>query len=76
MFNHHIPVWYVRLETQLATSAFGDSFLRYIFWEIANNASGNLSLLFMEGFTTAIISSGNCYYLFGSHSRDQSGLSV
>ena len=30
----------------------------------------------MEGFTTAIISSGNCYYLFDSHSRDEKGLSV
>ena len=30
----------------------------------------------MEGFTTAIISSGNCYYLFDSHSRDERRLSV
>ena len=31
MFSHHIPVRYVRLETQLATSTFGDSFLRCFF---------------------------------------------
>ena len=30
----------------------------------------------MEGFTAAIISSGNCYYLFDLHSRDERGLSV
>ena len=30
----------------------------------------------MEGFATAIISSGNCYHLFDSHSRDERGLSV
>ena len=30
----------------------------------------------MEGFTTAIISSGNCYYLFYLHSGDKRGLSV
>ena len=77
MFSHHIPVRYVRLETQLGTSTFGDSFLRYFFfWENANNASGTLSLLFMEGLTTAIISSRNCYYLFGLHSRDERGPSV
>ena len=27
MFSHNIPVQYVRLETQLATPTFGDSFL-------------------------------------------------
>ena len=30
----------------------------------------------MEGFTTAIISSGNWYYLFDSHSCDKTGLNV
>ena len=30
----------------------------------------------MEGFTTAIVSSGNCYYLFDSHSRDERWLSM
>ena len=74
MFSHNIPVQYVRLETQLATLIFGDSFLRYNFRENANNASTTFSLLFMKGFTTAIISLWNCCYLFDSHSRDERGL--
>ena len=75
-FSHNIPVWCVRLETQLATLTFRDSFLRDVLRENANNASTTLSLLFMEGFAAAIISWGNCYYLFDSHSRDERGLSV
>ena len=76
MISHNISVWYPRLETQLATLTFGDSFLRGIYWENANNASTNLSLLFMESFTTAIVSSGNWYYLFDSHSRDEREINV
>ena len=38
-----------------------NSFLRDVFRENANNASTTLSLLFIKGFATAIISSGNCY---------------
>lgn len=30
----------------------------------------------MESFTTAIISSGNWYYLFDSHSRGEIGINV
>ena len=30
----------------------------------------------MESFATTIISPGNCYHLFDSHSRDERGLSV
>ena len=60
----------------MATLTFGDSFLRDVFRENGNNASTTLYLLFMEGFATAIISSGNCYPLFDSHSRDERGLSV
>ena len=63
MFSHNIPVRYVRLETQLATLTFGDSFIRDVFRENANNASTNLSLLFMEGFTTAKISSGKLLFI-------------
>ena len=35
-----------------------------------------LCLLFMEGFTTAIILLRKYYYLFDSHSRDERGLSA
>ena len=51
-------------------------FLRYVFKKNPNNASTTLSVLSMEGFTTAIISSGYFYYLFDSHSHDERELSV
>ena len=35
-----------------------------------------LCLLFMEGFTAAIILLRNCFYLLDSHSRGERGLSV
>ena len=76
MFSHNISVRYVIVETQLATLIFGDSFLRDVFWENVNNASTTLSVLFMEVFKTAIISSRNRYYLLDSHIRDERGLSV
>ena len=56
ILSHNIPAQYVRLETQLATLTFGNSFLRDVFRENENNASSTLTLLFMEDFATAIIS--------------------
>ena len=52
--NHDIPVQYLRLETQLATLINGDSFLRDLLTTGGNNGI-TFWLLFMEGFTTAII---------------------
>ena len=75
MYNHDIPVQYLRLETQLATLINGDSFLRDLLTTGGNNGI-ILCLLFMEGFITAIILLRNCYYLFDSNSRDERGLSV
>ena len=75
MFNHNIPVLYVRLETHLATLTSRDSFFKRCFRENENIASPALSLLFIKGFTTTIISSGNCC-LFDSYSRDERGLGV
>ena len=75
MYNYDIPVQYLRLETQLATLINGDSFLRDLLTTGGNNGI-TLCLLFMEGFTTAIILLRNCYYLFDSHSRDERDLSV
>ena len=75
MYNHDIPVQYLRLETQLATLVNGDSFLRDILTTEGNNGI-ILCLLFMEGFTTAIILLRKYYYLFDSHSRDERGLSA
>ena len=75
MYNHDIPVQYLRLETQLATLVNGDSFLRDILTTEGNNGI-ILCLLFMEGFTTAINLLRNCYYLFDSHSPDERLLSM
>ena len=54
MYSHDIPVQYLRLETQLATLINGHSFLRDLLTTGGNNGI-TLCLLFMEGFTTAII---------------------
>ena len=75
MYNHDIPVQYLRLETQLATLVNGDSFLRDLLTTEGNNGI-ILCLLFMEGFTTAINLLRNCYYSFDSHSPDERVLSM
>ena len=65
MYNHDIPVQYLRPETLLATLINGDSFLRDLLATGGNNGL-TLCLLFMEGFTTAIIllnSFTTIYYL-------------
>ena len=67
---NHIPAQCLRIETQLATLINGDLFLRDLLTTGGNNGI-TLCLLFMEGFTTAIILLRNCYYLFDSHSSDE-----
>ena len=52
--NHDISVQYLRLETQLATLINDDSFLRDLLTTGGNNCI-TFCLLFIEGFTTAII---------------------
>ena len=74
MYNHNIPVQYLRLETQMITLINGDLFLRDVL--TTGNGGMILCLLILEGFTTSIILSRNSYYLFDSHSRDERGLSV
>ena len=54
IYNHDIPAQYLSLETQLAILINGDSFLRDLLTTGCNNDI-TLCLLFMEGFTTAII---------------------
>ena len=75
MYNHDIHSWCLRLGTQLATLINGDSFLKDLLITGGDNGI-TLGLLFMEGFTTATILLRNCYYLFDSHSRDESGFSL
>ena len=47
IYNHHIPVQYLRTETQLATLINGDLFLRDLLTTGGNNGI-TLCLLFME----------------------------
>ena len=61
-------IWYGRLQTQLAALTIMDSFLRDV---VTENAGTKLCLLFMESFTTTIILSRNCYYLFNSQIYDK-----
>ena len=75
MYNHDIPVHYLRPETQLATIINEYSVLRYILTRGGNNGI-TLCLQFMEGFANVVILLRNCYHLFDSHSRDERGLSV
>ena len=75
MYNHDIPVQYLRLETQLATLINGDSFLTDLLTTGGNNGI-ILCLLFIEGFTTTIVLLRNFYYLFDSHSRNERVLSL
>ena len=51
------------LGLKVATLTFREDFLIKVFREKANNASTTLSLLFIEGFTTAIISPNNAISL-------------
>ena len=54
MYNRDIPAQYLRLGTQLATLINGDLFLRDLLKTGGNNGI-TLCLVFMEGFTTAIV---------------------
>ena len=75
MYNHDIPVKYLRFETEVATLINVVSFLRHLLTTGGNNGI-TLCLLFMEGFTTAIILLRNCSDLFDSHSCDEKTISV
>ena len=61
------------LQTKIVTLVAGDSLLRII---VRDSSDDSPFLLFMGGFTTAVIQHDDFFYLFDSHSRDMRGLSV
>ena len=73
MSNYNIPIDYLELETEVANLRIGEPFL----WKIVSiSAYDETGLLFMGGFTTAIMKKLGYYYLFDSHSRDEQVLSI
>ena len=68
MSDYNIAIDYLELETEIANLRTGEPFLRRI---ISIIAYGETMLLFMGGFTTAIMKQHDYFYLFDSHSRDE-----
>ena len=73
MCNIKFPVDYLELKTEIAHLRNGEPFLRR---SVPNTGDEFMFLLFMGGFTTALMKHHNHFYLFDSHSRDSRGLSV
>ena len=74
MCNIEFPVDFLELKTEIAHLKNGEPFLRR---SVSNNTGDEfMFLLFMGGFTTALMKHHNHLYLFDSHSRDSRGLSV
>ena len=73
MCNIEFPVDFLELKTEIAHLRNDESFLRR---SVPNTGDEFMFLLFMGGFTTALMKHHNHFYLFDSHSRDSRGLSV
>ena len=73
MCNIEFPVDFLELKTEIAHLRNGEPFLRR---SVPNTGDEFMFLLFMGGFTTALMKHHNHFYLFDSHSRDSRGLSV
>ena len=73
MCNIEFPVDFLELKTEIARLRNGEPFLRR---SVPNTGDEFMFLLFMGGFTTALMKHHNHFYLFDSHSRDSRGLSV
>ena len=72
MSNYRIPIDYLELETEIANLRTGKPLLR----RIVSSAYDETILLFMGGFTTAIMKQHRYLYLLDSHSRDEWSLSI
>ena len=55
-YGFSVPEIFSRLETKMATLAVGDPFIHSI---LGGNSNNKLFLLFMKGFTTAVIQNDN-----------------
>ena len=67
MSNNNIPVEFLELKTEIAYLRTGEPFLRRI---VSSESDEIMFLLFMGGFTTALMKQHNHFYLFDSHSRE------
>ena len=72
VYDENVQIEFLQLETKLASLTYGAPFLR----NIVSTTENVLFLLFMGGYTTAVISSQNFFYVFDSHSRDERGLNI
>ena len=73
MCNIEFPGEFLELKTEIALLRNGEPFLRR---SVPNTGDEFMFLLFMGGFTTALMKHHNHFYLFDSHSRDSRRLSV
>ena len=73
MCNIEFPVDFLELNTEIAHLRNGEPFLRR---SVPNTSDEFMFLLFMGGFTTALMKHHNHFYLIDSHSQDSRGLSV
>ena len=64
--------WIFTAWNKISQSYVWDSFLR----NIVSNTENVLFFLFMGGYTTAVMSSQNFFYVFDSHSRDERWLNI
>ena len=71
MCNIEFPVDFLELKTEIAHLRNGEPFLRR---SVPNTGDEFIFLLFMGGFTTALIKHHNHFYLFDSHCRGSRGL--
>ena len=67
------PVNFLELKTEIGHFRNGETFLRK---SVANTGDEFMFLLFMGGFTSALMKHNNHFYLFDSHSQDSRGLNV
>ena len=72
VYDENVQIEFLQLETKLESLIYGDPFLR----NIVPNTENVLILLFMGGYKTAVISSQNFFYVFGSHCRDERRSSI
>ena len=73
MCNIEFPVDFLELKTEIAHLRNGESFLRR---SVPNTGDEFMFLLFMGGFTTALMKQHNHLYLLNFHSRDSRGFSA
>ena len=64
VYDENVQIEFLQLETKLASLTYSDPFLR----NIVSNTETVLFYLFTGGYTTAVISSQNFFYVFDLHS--------